>query len=151
VLATSGDFLMDLSAAALMLAATILLTVFCLQAAPAVKPQSNFHVYDGLTTNKANMFMPAKAAYAASAVADGLTATAAASNRSVVEAAAAVLDGNRQPTAPGDSGRWLLPDDESSEGWAAWAHLMAGVHSMTQLWAVYTLLQGIVLVLLIVK
>jgi hypothetical protein len=30
VLARSGEFLMDLSAAALMLAATILLTVFCL-------------------------------------------------------------------------------------------------------------------------
>jgi hypothetical protein len=150
VLARSGDFLMDLAAAALMLAATILLTVFCLQAAPAVKPQSNFNVYDGLTTSKANMFMPAKATYAASAVADGLTAVAAASNRSVAEAAAAVLDGNKQPTAPGNAGRWLLPD-ESAAGWAAWAHLMAGVHGMTQLWEVYTLLQGIVLVLLIVK
>jgi hypothetical protein len=141
---------MDLSAAALMLAATILLTVFCLRAAPAVRPQSNFHVYDSLTTSKANMFMPAKAAYAASTVADSLAAAAAASNRSFAEATAAVLDGNRQPIAPGNAGRWLLPDD-SPEGWAAWAHLMAGVHNMTQLWSVYTLLQGIVLVLLIVK
>jgi hypothetical protein len=141
---------MDLAAAALMLAATIILTVFCLQTAPAVKPQTTFQVYDGLSTSKAHMFMPAKAAYSASAVADGLAAAAAASNSSTTETAAAVLDGKKQPTAPGNAGRWLLPDD-SAEGWRAWAHLMAGVHGMTQLWAVYTLLQGIVLVLLIVK
>jgi hypothetical protein len=133
-----------------MLAATIILTVFCLSAAPAVKPQTTFQVYDGLSTSKANIFMPAKAAYSASAVSDGLAAAATARNSSVVEAAAGVLDGNRQPTAPGNAGRWLLPDD-SAEGWMAWAHLMAGVHGMTRLWEVYTLLQGIVLVLLIVK
>lgn len=150
VLARSGDFLMDLSAAALMLAATIILTAFCLRAAPAVAPQQTFQVYDGITTSKAHIFMPAKAAHSPAAVADGLAAAAAASNSSTAEAAAAVLDGNKQPTAPGNAGRWLLPDD-SAAGWEAWAGLMAAVHRMTQLWAAYTLLQGLVLVLLIIK
>lgn len=88
--------------------------------------------------------------YSPTAATAGLAAVATARNSSIADVADAVLDGGWQPTSPGDAGRWLLPDAAAGD-WAAWARLMLGVHTLAQLWAAYTLLQGIILVLLIVK
>ena len=87
------------------------------------------------------MFLPAKAyePAAAAALAAGLGPSAA-----------SVLQDARPPESPGDAGRWLLPDADGAD-WHAWAALVAGVHAATGLWSAYTLLQGIVLLLLILK
>ena len=64
--------------------------------------------------------------------------------------AAIVLEDGAPPVAPGDAGRWLLPD-AAAPAWTAWGALLWSVHSASGLWSAYTLLQGIVLLLMIIK
>lgn len=120
--------------------AVLLLTVFATATAPQLRPQAAYNMYDALSTSRARMFMPAKA-YNEAVVAAGLAAAP--------DGPRSVLSGGQLPLAPGSAGRWLLPD--ASADWEAWASLMAVVHSMAGQWAAYTLLQGVVLVLLTLK
>jgi hypothetical protein len=53
------------------------------------------------------------------------------------------------PLQPGVPGRWLLPDADGD--FDQLAGLMAGVSNMAQLWVAYSLLQGIVLIMLVVR
>jgi len=144
VLVKSGDQVLNLAIAVLMLVAAILLTAFCGYSAIDVKPQPSYQMYDAITSSKARMFMPVKT-YSEAAVASGLAqAVAAASGDDSL-----VLETGQMPTSPGAAGRWLLP--EAAGDWDSWANLMGSVHVMSGLWAAYTLLQGIIMILLILK
>jgi hypothetical protein len=142
VLVKSGDQVLNLAIAVLMLVAAILLTAFCGYSAIDVKPQPSYQMYDAITSSKARIFMPVKA-YSEAAVALGLAQAAANGDDSLV------LETGQMPTSPGAAGRWLLP--EAAGDWDSWANLMGSVHVMSGLWAAYTLLQGIIMILLILK
>lgn len=144
----SGHCMLGIVTAALMFTAVVMLSVYCTQTAVYLKPKASYQVYDDITLSQARMLMPAKARVNVSDPAEvsQLLAAAAAAGSGDVDA---VLKSGRLPERPGDAGRWLLPD--ADQDWDAWAELLGGVHSMTDLWAAYTTLQGFILVLLIVR
>jgi hypothetical protein len=134
--------------AGLMFTAVVMLSVYCTHTATSLRPKPSYEVYDDITLSQAHMLMPAKQAVNISdpaAVSSLLAAATAAGGGDV----AAVLRSGRMPVRPGDAGRWLLPDADGD--WDDWASLMAAVHSMVDLWAAYTLFQGIILVLLVFR
>jgi hypothetical protein len=148
IVMTSGKCMLAVITAALMFIAVMVLSIYCTRTALALKPKANYHVYDDISLSQARMFMPAKARINISDPAEVsrlLAAATAAGNGN----SNAVLRSGRLPERPGAAGRWLLPDADSD--WDDWAELLGGVHSMADLWAAYTTLQGIILVLLIFK
>lgn len=126
----------------------VLLSVYCAQTALAVRVKPSYTLYDDITLSNAHMLMPAKAQPNISDPAEVSRLLAAAAAAGGGDANA-VLTHGRLPEGPGDAGRWLLPDADGD--WDEWASLMGSVHSMADLWAAYTLLQGIILVLLILR
>lgn len=148
VLASSGDCMLGFITAALMLTAVVILSVYCGQTALVVRPKPSYNVYDDITLSQAHMLLPAKASPNITDPAELsrlLAAATAAGNGDVNK----VLRYGRLPERPGDTGRWLLADADGD--WDEWAGLMGGVHRMADLWAAYTLLQGVILVLLIFR
>lgn len=148
IVLTSGNCMLAITTAALMFIAVVILSVYCTQTGLALKPKASYNVYEDITLSQARIFMPAKAYVNVSdpaEVARLLAAAAAAGNGD----SNAVLRSGRLPVRPGDAGRWLLPDADGD--WDDWAELLGGVHSMTDLWAAYTTLQGVILVLLIFR
>jgi hypothetical protein len=159
--------MLDVSLAGLMLAAALVLTAYCARFPAVTQPQASYSVYDGINQSPARIFLPAKA-YSQGA-ADAVVAAAAGStsltnysssgsldngsNGTAVNRSSAdvnsVLDNGQPPLQPGVAGRWLLPDADGD--FDRLAALMAGVGSMAQLWVAYSLLQGIVLILLVVR
>lgn len=148
VLLSSGDCMLSFATTALMFVAAVLLSVYCTQTALSLHPKPTYNVYDDITLSQAHMLMPAKARPHISdpAVVSELLAAASAAGDGDVNA---VFKSGRLPERPGDAGRWLLPDADGD--WDEWAALVGGVHSMAELWAAYTTLQGIILMLLIFK
>lgn len=144
VLASSGDIVLSFATAIIMLASVLILTVYSLNTALTIQPKAAYEVYDAITGSKARMFMPAKT-YSEPAVAAAEDSLANSSS-----GPAAVLDGGQLPFEPGSAGRWLLPDAAAGD-WNEWAALMGHVHETVGIWSVYTLLQGIILVLLTLK
>jgi hypothetical protein len=144
VLFTMADQWMNIGIALLMVVAAVLLSAFKMQAILYVQPQPAYRMYDAITSSKARMFMPVKT-YSEAAVASGLAQAAAAASGDD----SLVLETGQMPTSPGAAGRWLLP--EAAGDWDSWAKLMGSVHVMSGLWAAYTLLQGIIMILLILK
>ncbi|WIA22838.1 hypothetical protein OEZ86_009786 [Tetradesmus obliquus] len=61
VLLACTEFLLELVIAGLMLAATLLLTVYCVRFPAATQPQASYTVYDAANQSPARIFMPAKA------------------------------------------------------------------------------------------
>jgi len=148
VLASSGDCMLGFITAALMLTAVVTLSVYCSQTALAVRPKPSYNMYDDITLSQAHIMLPAKASpnITDPAEVSRLLAAATAAGKGDVNK---VLRYGRLPERPGDAGRWLLADADGD--WDEWAGLMGGVHRMADLWAAYTLLQGIILVLLIFR
>lgn len=138
----SGDCVLSLTVAICMLVTTLLLTAYCAAVAPAIKPKVAYEMYDAISS-RARMFMPAKL-FSSDAVA---TAEVALANSSLSLADA--FDAGQLPLEPGSAGRWILPSVTSD--WHEWASLMQSLHSSVGVWSAYTLLQGIILVLLVVK
>jgi hypothetical protein len=116
-----------------MLAAALLLTAYASACAAAVAPRPAYEFYDAPTVAPARMFMPRKAEPDAAAL----------------PAAAAAL-GAGAAAGPGDPGRWMLADGDGG-AFDAWARLMLGVHTMAGAWTAYSFVQGIILLLLIVR
>lgn len=148
VVLSSGNCLLGIITTALMFSAVVILSVYCTSTAPSLRPKASYHVYDDVTLTPARMFMPAKARVNVSDPAEVsrlLAATAAAGGGD----ANTVFKSGRLPERPGDAGRWLLPDADSD--WDDWAQLLGSMHIMTDLWAAYTTLQGVVLVLLVFR
>lgn len=135
--------------AAVMFSAVVILSVYCTQTALSVNPKPSYAVYDDITLSQAHMLMPAKRSPNISDPAEVSQLLAAAAAAGGSGGVGAVLRDGKLPEHPGDAGRWLLPDADGD--WDEWAGLMADVHSMAGLWAAYTLLQGIILVLLIFR
>ncbi len=131
---SSSDLVYDIILVGLMLAATIAFTVFVAQTGPAVKPLGSYEVYDGVQGRRARWFLPAKlpASQASPDLIAQLTSTYGAA-----------------PLKPADAGRWALPDQDGI--FDQWATLMSTVHAMSDLWAVYGLLQGMVMVMLLFR
>jgi hypothetical protein len=133
VLLRSPGALADATTALLMVGAALTLTVYSTAGAAAVKPQSSYDIYDGVNVAAARPFLLKKAdpnATQAAALAAQFGAGAAAS--------------------AGDAGRWALEGGDGG-AYGAWAALMAGVHVMARTWEVYGFLQGLVLVMMIVR
>jgi hypothetical protein len=145
---TSGNCMLAIITAALMFIAVVILSVYCTQTALALKPKASYNVYDDITLSQARMFMPAKARVNVSDPAEVSQLLAAATAAGTGDSSA-VLRSGRLPERPGDAGRWLLQDADGD--WDDWAELLGGVHSMADLWAAYTTLQGVILVLLIFR
>jgi hypothetical protein len=148
VLLSSWDCLLGVATAALMFTAVVILSVYCTSTALSLRPKASYTVYDDVTLSQARMFMPAKARMNVSDPAEVSRLLAAAAAAGGGDANA-VLKSGRLPERPGDAGRWLLPDADGD--WDAWAQLLGGVHNMTNLWAAYITLQGVVLVLLVFR
>eukprot|EP00775_Hariotina_reticulata_P011535 gene11535-11678_t len=146
ILFTNGDQLMNIAIAILMVAAGVLLSAFRIQMILNIRPQPSYQMYDAISTAKARMFMPVKT-YSEAAVSSGLARAAAAAAGGGDDSS--VLETGQMPVSPGAAGRWLLP--EAAGDWDSWANLMDSVHVMSGLWAAYTLLQGIIMILLILK
>lgn len=135
---------MDLATAAVMLLAAFLLTSYCTKSPALLHPKPVYHVYDAVSTSPARIFLPAKT-YSQTPVDVYLAQQAQAGTAN----SSHVLDNVQPPYEPGDSGRWLLPD--ADHDFDDLAGLLDGVHSMNKLWSAYTLVQGIVLMLLIFR
>lgn len=131
---------MDLATAGVMVLATFLVTSFCIKSPAALQPKPVYNVYDAVSRTPARLFMPAKAHN--QAVVDSALAQPMVANGST-------LHNGQQPYQPGDPGRWLLPDADTD--FDDLARLLAGVHSMSELWSAYTLVQGIVLIMLVFR
>jgi hypothetical protein len=97
--------------------------------------------------NPAHIFLPAKA-YTQADLNASVAAWTAAGNASNGEAGS-LFDDGQQPLQPGVAGRCLLPDADGD--FDALAGLVAGVSSMAQLWVAYSLLQGILLIMLVIR
>eukprot|EP00878_Enallax_costatus_P041294 GHUV01047951.1.p1 GENE.GHUV01047951.1~~GHUV01047951.1.p1 ORF type:complete len:135 (+),score=42.43 GHUV01047951.1:365-769(+) len=134
---------MDVATAAVMLLGTILLSSFCVRSPALLQPKPVYKVYDAVATSPAHIFMPAKA-YSQAAV-DTFMAQQSAANAS----GEAVLESSQPPYQPGDAGRWILPD--ADQDFDHLADLLDNVHRMNHLWSAYTLVQGIVLMLLVFR
>jgi hypothetical protein len=152
VLRSCYESLLDISIAGLMLAAALLLTVYCVRFPAATQPQGSYSVYDAANQSPARIFLPAKA-YSQEAVAAAVAAAAgnssAADGSSSSASASSLFTDGQQPLQPGVAGRWLLPDADGD--FDALAGLVAGVSSMAQLWVAYSLLQGILLIMLVIR
>jgi hypothetical protein len=172
VLMACYESTLDVSIAGLMLAAAVLLTVYCARFPAVTQPQASYSVYDGISQSPARIFLPAKA-YSQHAV--DIAWSAAVGNTSAAHGsstgqqplqlsvaawkgaigisssadASSLLDNGQPPLQPGMAGRWLLADADGD--FDALAALMAGVGSMAQLWVAYSLLQGIVLILAVLR
>jgi hypothetical protein len=148
VLLSCYDCLLDVSTAGLMLAAALVLTAYCLHFPSATGLQANYAVYDSATQNPARIFLPAKT-YSQTGLDAAVAAwKSAAGNSSNADASSLFADG-QLPLQPGAPGRWLLPDADGD--FDQLAGLLAGVSSMAQLWVAYSLLQGIVLMMLVIR
>jgi hypothetical protein len=147
VLSACCESTVDVSLAGLMLAAAVLLTVYCARFSAVTQPQANYSVYDAISQSPARIFLPAKA-YSQDTV-DTAVSAAVSNTSSAHGSSSCYLDNGQQPLQPGVAGRWLLPDADGD--FDALAGLMAGVGSMAQLWVAYSLLQGIVLILLVLR
>jgi hypothetical protein len=148
VLLSCYDCLLDVSTAGVMLTAALLLTAYCASFPAATQLKASYSIYDSANQNPARIFMPAKV-YSQSTLG---TAVAAWNGTAVNSSSAdvnSVLDNGQPPLQSGVAGRWLLPDADGD--FDRLAALMAGVGSMAQLWVAYSLLQGIVLILLVVR
>lgn len=169
VLCRSGNVMLSSTIAVVMLTGAVVLTVFCGLAAPGITPVARYELYDGGGgSGRAAPFLPTRAPYSQAAfdaaLAEHVAAAAAqtgtgtssgtdtSNNTSASSSALAaiVLEDGAPPVAPGDAGRWLLPD-AAAPAWTAWGALLWSVHSASGLWSAYTLLQGIVLLLMIIK
>ena len=140
--------MLGLVTAAVMFVAAVMLSVYCTQTGVSLKPKASYTVYDDITLSQAHMLLPAKAQPNISDPAEvsRLLAAATAAGSGDVNA---VFRSGRLPRRPGDAGRWLLSDADGD--WDELAGLMGGLRSMAELWAAYTMLQGIVLMLLVYK
>jgi hypothetical protein len=145
---SSGECVMVMVIAALMFTAAVMLSVYCTQTGVSLKPKASYTVYDDITLSQAHMLLPAKAQPNNSDPAEvsRLLAVATAAGKGDVNA---VFRSGRLPSRPGDAGRWLLPDADGD--WDEWAAVIGGLHSMVDLWAAYTTLQGFILVLLVFR
>jgi hypothetical protein len=142
--------LLDVVTAGVMVAATLLLTAYCTRFPAATQPKASYAMYDSVNQSPARIFMPAKA-YSQSGLDAAVAAWAAAAGASNGSSSdnSSLFNEAQQPLQPGMAGRWLLPDADGD--FDALAGLMAGVGSMAQLWVAYSLLQGIVLILLVLR
>jgi hypothetical protein len=140
--------MLGLITAALMFIAAVMLSVYCTQTGVSLKPKASYTVYDDITLSQAHMLLPAKAQPNISDPTEvsRLLAAATAAGNGYINT---VFKSGRLPSRPGDAGRWLLPDADGD--WDDLAGLMGGLRSMAELWAAYTMLQGIILMLLVYK
>jgi hypothetical protein len=148
VLLSCYECLLDVSKAGVMLTAALLLTAYCARFPAATQLKASYSIYDSANQNPARIFMPAKI-YSQPALDAAVAAWKGAAGNSSSADASSLLDNGQQPLQPGVAGRWLLPDADGD--FDALAGLMAGVGSMAQLWVSYSLLQGIVLILLALR
>ncbi len=119
------------------------------------KHTRSFDVYDAVATAPANYFLLKRSTAplnstttTTTAAANDTTATtsAVAANDAAAAALAAVTAGK---LLPGDAGRWALPADVS--GLQELSYMYEQVDVMYDTWVLYGVLQGVVLVLLLLR
>lgn len=142
--------LLDLPTAAMMLAATISLSMYWATTKAASHPQTSYHVYDAITSSAARIFLPAKR-YSEAVVLQAEEDDAAVLYMTGISRSnkSSSSSSSWQPLLPGDAGRWLLPDDDHD--FDHFAELLDDVWGLVNLWQQYTLLQGVVLILLTIR
>jgi len=122
----SGGLRFDICLLLLMLGDCILLSWFAIQNANSTTPAPEYDTYDAITLAQARWLLPRKA-----------------SDVGLSPAPATV------PAGPGSRGRWALPS--SDKAFDQLAELLLVVQRSADLWTWYGLLQGVTLVLLIVR
>lgn len=134
--------MLDIITALAMLVACLLVTTYAGSTAASVAPQRAYDVYDGITINRARWLLPAKQSPEVSATAMGDSSGSSwLANLSLMFGAV--------PSRAGDPGRWALQTSDGS--FDSWAQLMTAVHQMALVWGAYGIVQGVILILLIVR
>lgn len=142
---------LDMCLAALMLAAALMLSVFVVTAPRMLQSKASYDVYDAVQWSPARVFMPAKhySKVAVDAAFQSGNWNAGGLTNSTGSASGSALKEDQLPMQPGAAGRWLLPDADDDFDELAW--MLHQVHRITRLWSVYTLVQGVILLLLILR